>query len=128
MPLAHWQMTTLVAGMRADGVLAPFALTGSMDGFTFESYVEPIPLPCLRPGDIVVLDRLQAHRGRAVGRAIRKSGAGVWYLPPYSPDYNPIENMGSKVEGDTASDGSEDGGRCGGGLRRPWPLSRLRIV
>lgn len=69
-------MTTLVAGIRGDGVVAPFALTGSMDGLTFESYVEQILVPCLRPGDIVVLDRLQAHRGRAVGRAIRKTGAG----------------------------------------------------
>jgi transposase len=97
-PLAHWQMTTLVAAIRGDGVVAPFALTGAMDGLTFESYVEQILVPCLRPGDIVVLDRLQSHRGRAVGRAIRKSGAGVWYLPPYSPDYNPIENIWSKVK------------------------------
>jgi transposase len=97
-PLAHWQMTTLVAGLRGDGVVAPFALTGAMDGLTFESYVEQILVPSLRPGDIVVLDRLQAHRGRAVGRAIRQSGAGVWYLPPYSPDYNPIENIWSKVK------------------------------
>jgi transposase len=97
-PLAHWQMTTVVAGVRADGVVAPFALTGAMDGLTFESYVGQILVPSLRPGDIVVLDRLQAHRGRAVGRAIRKSGAGVWYLPPYSPDYNPIENIWSKVK------------------------------
>jgi transposase len=97
-PLAHWQMTPLVAGVRGDAVVAPFALTGAMDGLTFESYVEQILVPSLRPGDIVVLDRLQAHRGRAVGRAIRKSGAGVWYLPPYSPDYNPIENIWAKVK------------------------------
>jgi transposase len=97
-PQAHWQMTTLVAGIGADGVVAPFALTGAMDGLTFESYVEQVLAPCLRPGDIVVLDRLQAHRGRAVARAVRRAGAGVWYLPPYSPDYNPIEKIGSKVK------------------------------
>ena len=98
-PAGHWQMTTLVAGIRADGVVAPFALTGAMDGLTFEAYVEQVLAPCLRPGDIVVLDRLQAHRGRAVARAVRRAGAGVWYLPPYSPDYNPIENIWSKVKG-----------------------------
>jgi transposase len=98
-PQAHWQMTTLVAGIRADGVVAPFALKGAMDGLTFESYVEQVLVPCLRPGDIVVLDRLQAHRGRAVAKAVRRAGAGVWYLPPYSPDYNPIENVWSKVKG-----------------------------
>jgi transposase len=98
-PQGHWQMTTLVAGIRADGIVAPFALTGAMDAVAFESYVEQILVPCLRPGDIVVLDRLSAHRGSAVGRAIRGAGAGVWYLPPYSPDYNPIEPIWAKVKG-----------------------------
>ena len=79
--------------------MAPFALTGPMDALTFEAYVEQVLVPCLRPGDIVVLDRLQAHRGRAVARAVRRAGAGVWYLPPYSPDYNPIENIWPKVKG-----------------------------
>jgi transposase len=98
-PQAGWQMTTLVAGIRPGGVVAPFALTGAMDAATFESYVEQVLVPCLRPGDIVVLDRLAAHRGAAVGRAVRKAGAGVWYLPPYSPDLNPIEPLWSKVKG-----------------------------
>jgi transposase len=98
-PQGHWQMTTLVAGIRADGPVAPFAFTGAMDGPTFRAYVEQVLAPCLRPGDLVVLDRLAAHRGRAVARAVRRAGAGVWYLPPYSPDYNPIEHIWSKVKG-----------------------------
>lgn len=49
------------------------------------------------PGDIVVLDNLPAHRGKAVARALRKAGAGVWYLPPYSPDLNTIERIWAKV-------------------------------
>jgi transposase len=97
-PQAHWQTTTLVAGIRAGGVVAPFALTGAMDAATFESYVAQVLVPCLRPGDLVVLDRLSAHRGAAVARAVRRAGAGVWYLPPYSPDYNPIEHIWSKVK------------------------------
>ena len=98
-PQAHWRATTLVAGIRGDGVVAPFALEGAMDAATFEAYIEQVLVPCLRPGDVVVLDRLQAHRGRAVARAVRRAGAGVWYLPPYSPDYNPIEHLWSKVKG-----------------------------
>jgi transposase len=97
-PQAHWQMTTQLAGIRADGVVAPFAMTGAMDGLTFEAYGEQILPPCLRPGDIVVLDRLPAHRRGAVARAIRRAGAGLWYLPPYSPDDNPIEKIGAKVK------------------------------
>jgi transposase len=97
-PLQHWQMTTVVAGVRSDTVVAPFALTGAMNGETFQAYVEQILVPSLRPGDIVVLDRLQAHRGQAVRRALRKAGAGLWYLPPYSPDYTPIENIWAKFK------------------------------
>jgi transposase len=98
-PASHWHTTTLVAGIRDGGVVAPFALAGPMDAATFEAYVKQVLVPCLRPGDIVVLDRLSAHRGRAVARAVRRAGAGVWYLPPYSPDYNPIEHIWSKVKG-----------------------------
>lgn len=98
-PQGNWQATTLVAGVRPEGLVAPFALTGAMDAATFESYVAQVLVPCLRPGDLVVLDRLSAHRGAAVARAIRRVGAGVWYLPPYSPDYNPIEHLWSKVKG-----------------------------
>ena len=98
-PQGGWQATTLVAGLRPDGVVAPFALTGATDAATFESYGEQLLVPCLRPGDSVVLDRLAAHRGRAVARAVRRAGTEVWYLPPYSPDFNPIEHIWSKVKG-----------------------------
>ena len=55
-------------------------------------------MPALRPGDIVVLDNLAAHRVKAMARHIRMAGAGCWYLPPYSPDLNPIEKIWSKVK------------------------------
>ena len=98
-PLSRWQMTTLISAIRRGGVVAPFLFAGATDEMAFRTYVEAVLVPVLRPGDIVVLDRLAAHRVRAVGRAIRKVGASVWYLPPYSPDYNPIENIWSKVKG-----------------------------
>jgi transposase len=68
------------------------------DAAAFETDIQHVLVPQLRPGDIVVLDRLAAHRGPAVARAIRKAGAGVWYLPPYSPDFYPIEKIWAKVK------------------------------
>ncbi len=97
-PQSHWKTTTLLAGIRCDGVLAPLLWEGATDGSAFESYIQEVLVPALRPGDIVVLDRLPAHRGRAVRRALRKAGVGLWYLPPYSPDYNPIEKIWAKVK------------------------------
>ena len=97
-PQAHWKATTLVGAIRRAGVVAALAFEGATDEAAFRTYVEQVLVPCLRPGDIVVLDNLKPHRARAVARAIRKAGAGVWYLPPYSPDLNPIEQIWSKVK------------------------------
>ena len=52
----------------------------------------------LRPGDIVVMDNLNAHKDPGVIATIESAGASVWHLPPYSPDFNPIEQVGSKVK------------------------------
>ncbi len=97
-PEAGWRMTTLIGAVRRDGVVATLAFEGATDAAAFRAYVEQVLVPALRPGDIVLLDNLAAHKGAAVARAIRKAGAGVWYLPPYSPDFNPIENVWSKVK------------------------------
>jgi transposase len=98
-PQGRWQTTTLIAAIRHDGVAASLAFQGATDEAAFLTFVKRVLVPALRPGDIVVLDRLSVHRVRAVARAIRKAGAGVWYLPPYSPDLNPIEQVWAKIKG-----------------------------
>ena len=55
-------------------------------------------VPTLRPGDIVVMDNLGSHKGKAVRRAIRAAGARLLFLPKYSPDLNPIEQVFSKLK------------------------------
>lgn len=97
-PQAHWRTTTLVSAIRQDGVAASLLFEGATDEAAFRAYVRQVLIPVLRPGDIVVLDNLAAHRVGAVARAIRRAGAGVWYLPPYSPDYNPIEKIWAKIK------------------------------
>ena len=54
--------------------------------------------PSLRPGQIVVMDNLTAHKGGRVRELIEGRGCGVVYLPPYSPDFNPIEQAFSKLK------------------------------
>jgi transposase len=96
---ASWESVTVIAAMALDGVRAPLAFPGAVDAATFESYVEHVLVPALRPGDVVVFDNLSAHLGPAVFEAIERAGASVLPLPPYSPDYTPIEEMFSKVKG-----------------------------
>ncbi len=54
--------------------------------------------PTLEPGDIVVMDNLGSHKGKAVRRAIRQVGAKLLFLPKYSPDLNPIEQFFAKLK------------------------------
>ena len=54
--------------------------------------------PTLLPGDIVVMDNLGSHKGKAVRRAIRAAGAKLFLLPKYSPDLNPIEQVFAKLK------------------------------
>jgi transposase len=69
-----------------------------MDGQAFRTYVERLLVPALRPGDIVVMDNLPAHKLAAIRDALKQAGAQVFYLPPYSPDMNPIELAFSKLK------------------------------
>jgi transposase len=54
--------------------------------------------PTLRPGDIVVLDNLLAHKVKGAREAIEVAGARLLFLPPYSPDVNPIEQVFAKIK------------------------------
>lgn len=99
-PHGHWQTTTMLAAIRVDGVIpeACLALEGAINATVFEQYVQDMLVPTLRPGDIVVMDNLASHKGKAVAEAIEAAGTQVGYLPPYSPDFNPIEQMWSQVK------------------------------
>jgi transposase len=97
-PHGHWKTTTLVAGLRLDGIAAPFVLDGPINRDAFETYVARVLVPELRPGDIVVMDNLSSHKGPRVRELIEAAGARLLYLPPYSPDLNPIEKAFSKLK------------------------------
>ena len=89
---------TFLAALRHDRIDAPWLLSGPINGEKFRLYVEKVLLPTLRPGDIVVMDNLGSHKGRAVRQAIRSAGAKLFFLPKYSPDLNPIEQVFAKLK------------------------------
>jgi transposase len=97
-PFGHWKTTTFVAALRRDGLGAPMVLDGPMTGQAFLAYVEQVLIATLRPGDIVAMDNLPAHKIAAVKAAIEATGAQVFLLPPYSPEMNPIEMAFSKLK------------------------------
>ena len=89
---------TFVGALRHDGIIAPWVIDGPINGESFRTYVEQVLVPELRPGDIVVMDNLPAHKPGGVRAAIERAGATLLYLPPYSPDLNPIEQMFAKLK------------------------------
>jgi len=97
-PWGHWQTTTFTAGLRCDGLVAPWVLDGPMNGEAFLVYVEKVLVPSLTAGDIVVVDNLPAHKVDGVRALIEAAGAILLYLPPYSPDLNPIEMAFAKLK------------------------------
>ena len=97
-PHGHWKTLTFLAALRHDGITAPFVLDGPINGDWFLAYVEQVLVPTLKPGDVMVMDNLGSHKGKAVRRAIRQAGAHLLFLPPYSPDLNPIEQVFAKLK------------------------------
>jgi transposase len=97
-PHGRWTTMTFLAGLRADGIVAPCVIDGPINGPMFLAWVVQFLVPTLRPGDIVVLDNLGSHKGQLVRRAIRGAGAHLLLLPPYSPDLNPIEQVFAKLK------------------------------
>jgi transposase len=89
---------TVTAALTLDGIVAPMMLYGAMTARAFEAYVEQCLAPELRPGDVVVLDKLTAHKTNRVRELVEATGARLAYLPGYSPDFNPIEHAWSKLK------------------------------
>jgi transposase len=97
-PHGHWNTSTFLAALRHDRIDAPWLLEGPIDGESFTIYVEKVLLPTLRSGDIVIMDNLGSHKGKAARAAIRARKAHLIFLPPYSPDLNPIEQVFAKLK------------------------------
>lgn len=97
-PHGRWRTLTFLAALRCDRIDAPCVIDGPINGRSFLAYVEQMLVPCLRPGDVVIMDNLGSHKRQAIRRAIRAAGAKLFFLPPYSPDLNPIEQVFSKLK------------------------------
>lgn len=97
-PHGHWITQTCIAGLTPSGIIAPYVFDGPINGESFLAYVEQMLVPELTARNTVILDNLGSHKNDAVRQAIRKTGARLFFLPPYSPDLNPIEQAFSKLK------------------------------
>lgn len=97
-PRNHGPNVTLFAALTPQGMGPVLAMQGGADGEAFGRYVRELLAPSLRPGQVVILDQLNVHKGAAIREAIEAVGCRLLLLPAYSPDYNPIEQAFAKVK------------------------------
>ena len=97
-PGGHWKIMTILGAMSLRGMVATMTIEEPTDTDIFLAYIEHLLYPVLKPGDVVVMDNLSAHKAPAVREWIEKARAEVLYLPPYSPDLNPIEKAWAKLK------------------------------
>ena len=97
-PFGHWATQTFIAGLRCDGLIAPWVIDQPMDREIFDTYIETQLAPTLQPGDVVILDNLGSHKSEKAEAILKQRGAWFLFLPPYSPDLNPIEMAFAKLK------------------------------
>jgi transposase len=97
-PCGHWETVTVLSSVRLDGTTECVVFEGDVDRKIFDAYVQEMLINSLRPGDIIVMDNLSAHKSRNACDAIKKKQAELLFPPACSPDLNPIEKMWSKVK------------------------------
>lgn len=89
---------TMIGAIALDGFRAFTTIDAATSAEVFEAFVQAELVPNLKPGDVVVMDNLQAHKTPSALEAIRQAGAEILFLPPYSPEFNPIERAWSKLK------------------------------
>ncbi|HEY0778753.1 MAG TPA: IS630 family transposase [Gemmatirosa sp.] len=97
-PAGHWQRLTLIGGLSLAGLVACMTVDAAADTDVLVAFTRHVLAPVLKPGQVVVLDNLSAHKAPAVQRLIARAGCRLRFLPPYSPDLNPIEAAWSKLK------------------------------
>lgn len=122
-PHGHWKTTTFVGALSSTGMTEPMVLDGPMNGLAFEAYLTKVLVPTLKPGDIVVMDNLAAHKCAKVGIAIEAAGARLLYLAALFP--RPQSDRNGLRQ--TQSSPSKGGCQINRDLVRRYRRSRCRL-
>lgn len=88
----------MIGALALDGFRGMMTVDAAMDGDVYGAFVDEVLVPNIKPNDIVVMDNLSVHKNQRVLQAIRKAGATIIFLPPYSPEFNPIEKAWAKLK------------------------------
>jgi len=74
-------------------MIAPYVFDGYTDATVFNGWLEKCLLPCLRKGQVIVMDNATFHKSKKTKELIESVGCRLLFQPAYSPDLNPIEQQ-----------------------------------
>ena len=97
-PVSGGKRISTIGGLSAEGIETAVCFEGTLTGNVFLYFIENFLRERLGPGQLVIMDNATAHKVTGAEEAIKKTGAELMYLPPYSPHLNPIEHAWSKIK------------------------------
>ena len=90
-PRNRGSVTTLITGLSLAGMVPAMTVEGGTTAAVFAAYLEQVLLPWLRPGQVVVVDNVGAHKPDRMRALVEAAGCRLVFLPAYSPDLSPVE-------------------------------------
>jgi transposase len=97
-PRNRGSVTTLITGLSLAGMVPAMTVEGGTTAAVFAAYLEKVLLPWLRPGQVVVVDNVGAHKPDRMRALVEAAGCRLVFLPAYSPDLSPVEEAFSKIK------------------------------
>jgi transposase len=88
----------ITAALNQNLLFAPFLFEGYSNKIVYETYVERVLVPALRPGMVVIIDNASFHKSKKITELIEAASCRIIFLSPYSPDFNPIEHHWTAVK------------------------------
>jgi transposase len=97
-PVNRGRHVTMLGALSLQGLVAAMTVEGVTDGEVFLAFLHAVLVPQLRPGQLLIMENLTAHKVAGVADACAAAGVRLLSLPPYAPDLAPIEECWSKVK------------------------------
>lgn len=88
----------ITAAFNLNLLFAPFIFEGYSNAIVYETYIERVLIPVLRPGMVLIIDNASFHKSKKTIELIEAAKCRIIFLPPYSPDFNPIEHLWTAVK------------------------------
>jgi transposase len=89
----RYQRQNFVAAKVGKEIIAPALFNCNCDTAVFDCWVENFLIPCLKPGQVVIMDNASWHKSAKCEKMIEDAKCRILFLPAYSPQFNPIEKF-----------------------------------